>query len=102
VVVALEDLLNGLLAVAVDVLEELVLDLQSLVAELLLHLASHYAEERVVNYIVGEVEDLVVGGLIVKDLLLELLQGCFLVPEEVLDQLLSVHVKDVFVLLVAL
>ena len=80
---------------------QLVLDLESLVTQALLYPRSHHAEQGEINYIIGDVEDLVIGQLVVVDLLSKLLEGGFcLAPEEVFDELLEVDVEDVFVFLV--
>jgi hypothetical protein len=50
--VSLVDLFNALFAPLVDILEELLLDFERLLAQLLLHLASHHTEH-------GKVDDIV-------------------------------------------
>jgi 3-deoxy-D-arabino-heptulosonate 7-phosphate (DAHP) synthase len=67
---------------------------------LILHLGSHYAEHRIVNYIVAQVQDCEVGIVIVLYLLANVLDCGLVFAEEVLDELLPVNIQDVLVLLV--
>jgi hypothetical protein len=101
--VSLIDLLNGLLGPLIDVLKKLLLDLEGLLAELLFHLACHHSEEGEVDDVIGQVQDLVVGLFVVKDLLAEFLDsGLLLASEELFNEVLPVDIENVFVLLILL
>lgn len=101
--VSLIDLLNGLLGPLIDILKKLLLDLEGLLAKLLLHLACHHSEEREVDDVIGQVQDLIVSFFVVKDLLSEFLNGgLLLASEELLNEILSVDIQNVLVLLIFL
>ena len=74
-----------------------------MLTKLLLHLACHHSEEREVDDVIGQVQDLIVSFFVVKDLLTEFLNGgLLLASEELLNEILSVDVENVLVLLVFL
>jgi len=101
--VSLIDLLNGLLRPLIDVLKKLFLDLEGLLTKLLLHLACHHSEKWEVDDVIGQVLDLIVSFFVVKDLLTEFLNGgLLLASEELLNEILSVNVEYVLVLLIFL
>jgi hypothetical protein len=70
---------------------------------LLFHLACHHSEEGEVDDVIGQVQDLVVGLFVVKDLLAEFLDsGLLLASEELFNEVLPVDIENVFVLLIFL
>jgi len=99
--VSLENLLHGFLAITVHVFEELLLDLGSLMTELLFHFAGHNAEKREVNLVVGKILNFHECGLIMLNPLTELFEsGLLFSSKEFLDKCFAVDVEDVLVLLI--
>lgn len=97
------DFLDWLFAPFINILEKFLFDLESLIAQLVLHLSSHDSEEGIIDNIIGEVEDFIVGLVVVQDLFTKLLDGDFLLtPKELFDEGLLVNVQDVLILFVFL